>query len=335
MILRGKPNRDYTTIGNALFRDERLAADEVGIMGYLLSLPGDWEVRRPALMRRWKYGRDGIRRVMTNLIRTGWCEVEKTRLSDGRFNVVYVILGAPGPELTEEEVKRALSLVSSEAAETESEGSSAPFASEPPEPCAQPPTCQPGVADQGVASRRWPSKEGLLTTDSENPESTQALWTTLRKRWPIGHMVSPFVCENLFAALAGDGKQAAVQGVDRFLSDCRTKGRKVCDLATYLREKRWDGLVVAPQKLWITHPRTPQGERWRAYQTATGKWSAFRQSQWDRGAPSTEPSEWPPALPSNDDRMSFDKGSGAPSERNRPPENQVEDISELANEMGR
>lgn len=32
MIIRGKPNSDFTTLRNALFRDERLAADEVGII---------------------------------------------------------------------------------------------------------------------------------------------------------------------------------------------------------------------------------------------------------------------------------------------------------------
>ncbi len=39
MIIRRKHTANFTTIGNVLFNDERLKADEVGIIGYLLSRP--------------------------------------------------------------------------------------------------------------------------------------------------------------------------------------------------------------------------------------------------------------------------------------------------------
>ncbi len=141
MIIRRRHTKNFTIIGNELFNDERLALDEVGLLGFLLSQPNDWEVRRPALRKRWKVGRDGIKRIIDNLIRTGWCRAEKTRLSNGTFSIVYTICDEPGPSLSDEEVRRALSLVSSEAAEE-------PYASdadESPEPCAQPPTCQPAL----------------------------------------------------------------------------------------------------------------------------------------------------------------------------------------------
>src|ERR1700761_6999670 len=82
LIIRRRHTANFTTIGNALFEDGRLAADEVGILAFLLSRPDHWEVRRPALMRRWRVGPDTIKRVMRNLIRFGWCRAEKTRLAN-------------------------------------------------------------------------------------------------------------------------------------------------------------------------------------------------------------------------------------------------------------
>ena len=49
MIIRRRHTAHFTTIGNALFEDERLAADEVGVLAFLLSKPHDWQVRRPGV----------------------------------------------------------------------------------------------------------------------------------------------------------------------------------------------------------------------------------------------------------------------------------------------
>ena len=121
MIIRRRHTQNFTVIGNALFDDERLQADEVGVMAYLLSRPNDWEIRRSALRRRWNFGAETTKRVINNLIRTGWCRVEKIRLLDGTFRLLYEIRDDAGPELSEEEVRRALSLVSSEASSDDSE----------------------------------------------------------------------------------------------------------------------------------------------------------------------------------------------------------------------
>jgi predicted transcriptional regulator len=121
-IIRRKYTANFTTIGNELFDDERLSADEVGILAYLRSRPADWEVRRPALAHRWNMGREAIKRVLVNLIKAGWCRAEKARKPDGTYYTIYEIRDEPGPALTDEEVRRALSLVSSEAAQDQIEG---------------------------------------------------------------------------------------------------------------------------------------------------------------------------------------------------------------------
>ena len=115
MIIRRKRTANFTVIGNELFEDERLEADEVGILAYLRSRPDKWEVRRPALMRRWRMGERAIKRVINNLLRTGWIHVLRLRGRGGRFVVLYVVLDEPGPELSDEAIRQALSLESSEA----------------------------------------------------------------------------------------------------------------------------------------------------------------------------------------------------------------------------
>jgi hypothetical protein len=117
MIIRRRRTANFTVIGNELFDDERLEADEVGILAYLRSRPDKWEVRRPALMRRWRVGRDGLKRIIHNLLRTGWMLAIRVRHPKGTWSVVYVVQDQPGPELSEEAIRQALSLVSSEAGE--------------------------------------------------------------------------------------------------------------------------------------------------------------------------------------------------------------------------
>ncbi len=114
MIIRRRHTANFTTIGNVLFDDERLEADEVGVLGFLLSRPNDWEVRRPQLQRRFRVGRDSIKRILFNCIRYGWMTGCKTRLSNGTFHTIYEVRDQPGPTLSAEDVKAALSLVSSE-----------------------------------------------------------------------------------------------------------------------------------------------------------------------------------------------------------------------------
>jgi hypothetical protein len=176
MIIRRRHTANFTTIGNALFEDMRLQADEVGILAYLLSRPNNWEVRRTALMRRWSIGAVAIKRIMTNLMRTGWCRAEKTRLANGTFHIVYEIRDDPGPNLSEDDIRGALSLVSSEVANDESRAETG----EQPPPydigvestkSSVHPSTDQGVVDQGVVTTPLVP---LLKKDLENTEDSSS-----------------------------------------------------------------------------------------------------------------------------------------------------------------
>lgn len=262
MIIRRRHTANFTTISNVLFEDERLAADEVGILGYLLSRPHDWEVRRPALMRRWKIGRDAIKRVMTNLIRFGWCRPERKRLPNGTYFMIYEIRDEPGPSLTEEEVRRALSLVSSEAVADDLDGQDGSEAATGDQPMTgDPPTPYPSLADPPLAGP-YVAKSNILNTDSTKDESDQkperervrarekhALnLVKFKRRWPTNASDDQVKVDNAWYELSDDEGEAALDGIGPFLENQKRLGKKFPPAGfNYLGQRRWTLLENIPK----------------------------------------------------------------------------------------
>ena len=259
MIIRRRHTANFTTIGNALFDDERLAADELGILAFLRSKPHDWEVRRPAIMRRFRIGRDALKRIVDNWLRTGWARAEKMRLPNGTFDIVYEIRDEPGPSLSEHEIRQALSLVSSEAI-SEIAGEEGP--DDAPDDSAgnrHPPPGQPGVVEPVVARAGMVDNKGL-NTDSPRKDSNQnlergpvgydrkaAFIAAFEARWPTAASDDRSETARACRELPGDEEPAALNGIGAFLEKLKRDGRKhVPAGAKYLRQKPWT-LIDRPQ----------------------------------------------------------------------------------------
>lgn len=254
MIIKRRYTANFTTIKNALFEDERLAADEVGILAYLRSRPHDWEVRRPALARRWNMGRDAIKRVIANLVRTGWCVARKDRLPNGTFFMIYEIRDEPGPTLTDEEVRRALSLVSSEAASDESDVISGPnIAPDQHRDSGDPPTGYPSLADPSpgeaeVAYIDIQNKDLPRTDSTKKPEREGARarekhalnLAEFKRRWPTNASDDQARVDSAWWSLSNEEGEAALVGISPFLDKLKRDHRKHPPAGfTYLNQKRW------------------------------------------------------------------------------------------------
>lgn len=307
MIIRRKHTANFTTIGNALFRDERLQADEIGIIGWLLSQPHDWEVRRPALGRRFRYGRDAIKRVLWNAMRHGWIVARKTQLSDGRFHTIYEVRDEPGPELSDTEIRSALSLGSSEAGEPDSEGEGP---GQPPEtgvpdtgdPPADPPTGQPGVGQPATGNPYVAPKEGATKYGFTKDESTKAgrALEQVTAKWPPDHVLSRVSAETALLALSDKDFADCKIGIEPYLSECKAANRKVCDLTTFVRERRWERFSArarAASANTAIKPGTPEFYRWREYLLAIGESVKVMDTMAKLGRDITVPSQWPPPVP--------------------------------------
>jgi len=251
MIIRRRHTANFTTIGNAMFDDERLAADEVGILAYLLSRPHDWEVRRPALMRRWGMGRDAIKRVISNLVRCGWCRPERTRLANGTFHVIYEIRDEKGETLTDEEVRRALSLVSGEAASDDIDGSivrsdDAPDTADPPTgypSLADPSPGNPYLANISILNNELPRIDSTQKIEREHGRAKEKHVLNLvefKRRWPTTAADDQTKVDRSWFALTAEEGEAALAGIAAFFENQKRLHKKHPPAGfTYLEQKRW------------------------------------------------------------------------------------------------
>lgn len=268
LIIRRRHTANFTTISNILFDDDRLAADEVGILAYLLSRPRDWEVRRPALMRRWGIGREAMKRIVFNWIRTGWCWPVRERAPNGTTFVIYEIRDQPGPSVTDEEVRKALSLGSSDAGSDEFTGQSAPSDDVP--ETNSPPTGYPSLADPSpgdpYVANNIIQNTDLPKTDSDQKaerEHTRARekhalnLVEFKRRWPTTASDDQSRLDRAWFELSFEDGEAALAGIAPFLENQKKLGRKHAPAGfTYLEQKRWTLLEqkVDNAAVAVTHP---------------------------------------------------------------------------------
>lgn len=251
MIIRRRHTKNFTTISNVLFDDERLAADEVGILAYLLSRPDNWEIRRPALARRWGIGPVSIRRIVRSWMHAGWCQATKVRLPNGTFCILYDISDVPGEEMSEEAIREALSLVSSEASTDDSEV--IPEADHHPHVSVDPPPCQPQLADHplvtgGVAYKEETNTDSPRTDSDQNSERELARarekhalgLAEFKRRYPTAASDDQARIDEEWFKLELDEGEPAIAGIVPFLEKLKRDKRTTVPAAwKYLKEKRW------------------------------------------------------------------------------------------------
>ena len=89
VIRISKHERAFLTVANATVQDARLSWEARGLLVYLLSLPGDWEIRVSHLINQGNAGRDAVRRMLRELQEFGYASgigrVSQERGERGRF----------------------------------------------------------------------------------------------------------------------------------------------------------------------------------------------------------------------------------------------------------
>ncbi|WP_027487499.1 helix-turn-helix domain-containing protein [Allorhizobium undicola] len=96
-IRRGVRNAHYAAIPNHVFEDARLSMEARWLLSYLLSKPDNWTVVIGDIVKKGNCGRDKARKMIAELVETGYAEREQTR-TDGKFGpTVLVIFDEPRP----------------------------------------------------------------------------------------------------------------------------------------------------------------------------------------------------------------------------------------------
>lgn len=83
-VIRVIKNKNYTTISNQLFKNKGISLKAKGLMGYLLSLPSDWNLSINGIVACSKEGRALISSTIKELINAGYIERVAIR-EKGRF----------------------------------------------------------------------------------------------------------------------------------------------------------------------------------------------------------------------------------------------------------
>ncbi|MBR5950296.1 MAG: helix-turn-helix domain-containing protein [Actinomycetaceae bacterium] len=91
---------DFTMIGNACFRDNRLSYKAIGILAQLLSVDSaNWNFSERGLAALHSDGRDSVRSALRELEEAGYLYREQKRQSDGKVAVsVYHVFAEPRTE---------------------------------------------------------------------------------------------------------------------------------------------------------------------------------------------------------------------------------------------
>ena len=93
--IRVEKRKDYTVLSNACFDDERLSLKAVGLLGYMLRLPDDWNFTLEWLAGKHKDGLASIRSAMEELESAGYVTRGQSR-QGGKFSKnEYIVRESP------------------------------------------------------------------------------------------------------------------------------------------------------------------------------------------------------------------------------------------------
>lgn len=86
-IKRAAPGQNpFTVILNDVINDDRLGADGLGVLVYLISKPADWEVKVSDLRRQFGIGRDKAYKILGHLVELGYAKRYQGRDDAGGFS---------------------------------------------------------------------------------------------------------------------------------------------------------------------------------------------------------------------------------------------------------
>lgn len=301
-IQRSAPRQNFTILPNAVMNDDRLEGDEMAVLLWLLAKPPNWEVRRSALTKRFKYGRDRLRRIFKKLIDIGYSRCDPVRREDGTIEFFrYMVADEPilggVPSVQETEIDDDEGMADAEASiDQPPSNPSVDAASD----ALHHSLCNTSVEERKSLDNKTPlPPEAVPVAAPPAIEEAKPDFKSLIDKWPPDCVLSRTEAERVWLRLTDTHKRAAIAGCDGYRSEMRRKAWKVCDLTTYLRGKRFERFAsgAPPTASFPIKGGTPQAYRWLEYRKAMGLPTSFMEDRWRSGLLWYAASEWPPALP--------------------------------------
>ncbi|WP_144259630.1 hypothetical protein [Methylocystis sp. ATCC 49242] len=311
-IFRPARRAQYTVVSNALMNDERISADALGALVYLLSRPDDWVIHREQLMSRFKIGRDKFQSIFRELSVLGYARLES--VSDAESGHLagkrWVIIEEP--DACDRETENPS--LGDAADERVSRQSAKPTVGKPghiintdlrPITESQPKTVSPPTPNVTREGGKGLSDDGKAASVAVQPDA----WECFKAAWPWqdGQSESVDAAKRAFNRLSGADRELCVKGAEAF----QPRPGRVC-AAVFIAERHWSfkprrspaasstsapsasssKAQRRPDGTWWLAPDSPQLERWHEFERRT---SPDRRAK----AGCVRPAEWPPGNPSN------------------------------------
>lgn len=102
MIIKRKHSGSFAVVPNAVSNDDRLQADTLGVLVYLLAKPEDWKVSVADLRKRFGVGRNRVYAIMLELEGAGYVQRFQNRAPHKQFsNIEYHVFDCPQAAATD------------------------------------------------------------------------------------------------------------------------------------------------------------------------------------------------------------------------------------------
>lgn len=327
IIRRASRPRQFTIVDLALMNDERLTADALGVLLYLLSKPDDWRVFVDQLQKRFGMGRDKLQGVMRLLRECGYATLEQ--MSDpvtGRLiGKGYSIHDDPGPAeikaTTDESQTENQEGPTDDIVAGDDEGAT-PSHREPENPALGEPSTEsrvfrrsgfPTVGKPGYTH----NKELKPNTDvhlSPQPPAKPGgtgggdFWIEFEKSWIWDPLDIRDQARRAFERLDAVDQQSASRYAKRYCELTKARDRQLPSARTWLRDHGWENLAknaASAATTPTTHVQiwagSPQAAAWARHEGKPKLLMVEMRAPNGRLQLGTmRPTEWPPAKASAD-----------------------------------
>lgn len=260
-IRRGVRNARYSTIPNHVLEDVRLSMDARWLLCYLLSKPDNWTVVVGDIIKKGGCGRDKARKMIAELVDTGYMERDQTR-DEGRFSASsFVIFDEPRAA-----EQSAISASVASLPQTEMPATATPS------PVSPSPAKSAHSNNLDSANTDYQQEGDAREAVSEAEEDPKAVARAFRRwygDWPTRKVDSAYAAERAWQALTPAQRAECIAKSPLYIERANaTKGVKVPWAGPYLTGRDWEKLDDPKSDVALPVVHGPFTRAWHARRCA-------------------------------------------------------------------
>jgi len=326
IIRRATRPRQFMTVDMALMNDERLSAEALGVLLYLLSKPDDWRVSIDQLKGRFGIGRDKMQSIMRLLRDCGYARLEQMKdAQTGR------LLGQ-GYSIHDEASNTAKpKAAAADVVPAKDEGATT-CDREPENPAlGEGPTENrlfrlPDSPTAGKPSSILNTELVLNTERDLSPQPPEtgggaglSLWEKFETGWAWDVMESREPAKRAFEQLDAIDQTHAARFAKTFCEIAARRQRRKVNASKWLRDRGWENIAQqagkgAPVAMVTIWAGTPQAAAWARHERKPKIWmTEMTRADGRKAMGVLRPTEWPPSS-----HLAATLASGSPAEGASP-----------------